>query len=245
METKIPKLAEGAPTAPPLEVNGQEPASPAHAEGSASQSAPLFGGLRGGRKRLDGLVPGSPEAIEADKKKERERKAKYRAQLKIEDPPALPSALPVVEGAPQTVGLPQGAVPAVVVSGAVPWVASKLGPLFRRLISTAEKVLSYQITSRARKASLPSGLVKEIEIEAKWSDMSKEALQEALPELAAKYLNKTGISAEYQPEIVAAIAVSDIAMGHLQILQRLDRLIELQSPAQPKTTETKPVEKAA
>src|SRR5579872_2301004 len=73
----------------------------------ASATAAKHGGLRGGKKRDDGLVPGSPEALEADKKKDAERKRKEREEAKrATDPAPIP---PV--GSPQAQAGAVGAVP--------------------------------------------------------------------------------------------------------------------------------------
>lgn len=42
-----------------------------------------YGGLRGGRKRKDGLIPGSPQAAEADRAKDAERKRRARAAARM------------------------------------------------------------------------------------------------------------------------------------------------------------------
>jgi len=62
----------------------------------AKVTAPLFGGYRGGRKRKDGLVPGSPEALAADREKDRLRKERQRER---EGAAAEPPPLPGVAGA--------------------------------------------------------------------------------------------------------------------------------------------------
>src|SRR5258707_9089158 len=93
MEAKPPG-GPGSAAAQPVASGsaGNKPAAPPTAV-SAAASAPLFGGNRGGKKRLDGLAPGSPEAIEADRKKDAERKRTRReAVQRVAEPPPLPSA---------------------------------------------------------------------------------------------------------------------------------------------------------
>ena len=68
-------------------------------------------------------------------------------------------------------------------------------------------------------------MVREIETDAKWSTPAKKALEIAGPQVAAKWLNKTGISAENQPEVVLGTAVASILAGHVLLLRRLDKLI--------------------
>ena len=91
METTLPGRAENPPLAPPVAPVGPgASAAAAAASPAAKVTAPLFGGFRGGRKRKDGLAPGSPEAIEADREKDRVRKERQRSRQV--EPPALPAA---------------------------------------------------------------------------------------------------------------------------------------------------------
>ena len=220
--------AASALEAQPLSAESQKPVALA-ATPSAQQSAPLFGGLRGGTARKDGLVPGSPEAREADLDKDRERKRKKAAEKRgvpYAEPAPLPSAAPAgaVGAAP-----PQGgALPVDPVAGAlagVPWQASALKPVFEQLIPVAEDLAMLQIVGKCKLAKLPKEVIKDIETDARWHPMSKKGLEMGLPEVAAKYLNKAGVSAEFQPEVVLLTAISAIAAAHVRTLARLDKLI--------------------
>src|SRR4051812_5498640 len=118
------------------------PAQPVPLAASAQQSVPKFGGNRGGKARTDGLAPGSPEALEADKKKDRERKQAARKTISVAEPPALPAAgqkgvysVPPSPGSavPGTSGPVAQAAPAP-----VPWQPETLKPLFDQLVATCE-----------------------------------------------------------------------------------------------------------
>jgi hypothetical protein len=100
-----------------------------------------------------------------------------------------------------------------------------LRPLFEQLIPTVEALTVNQLTGRAEKAHLPASLIKEIERDAKWSAVSKNAVNLAAPQVAAKWLNKSGISAENQPELVLGTALATIFASHTMLLRRLDKLI--------------------
>jgi len=100
-----------------------------------------------------------------------------------------------------------------------------LEPLFEQLLPAVEELSVNQIASRAVKARLPGEIIKEIEADAKWSTPAKKALEIAGPQVAAKWLNRTGISAENQPEVVLGTAVASILAGHVLLLRRLDKLI--------------------
>jgi len=207
------------------EVGRGLPPPTAAASPAASTTASLFGGLRGGRPRNDGLVPGSPQAIAADREKDRLRKQRQRdREAAAREPAALPSA---VAGAP--VATP-GAVPVdpgLQGPAPIPWDAEMLKPLFEQLLPAAESLSVEQITNRAVKARLPADIIEEIETEAKWSKPAKKALEMAGPQATAKWLNRLGISSENQAELVCGTALASILAGHALLLRRLNKLIEL------------------
>lgn len=96
----------------------------------------------------------------------------------------------------------------------------------------AEAELVAMTTRKAVKASLPTSLLKEIERDARWSNTAKTALTVSAPQVAAKWLNKAGISAENQPEVVLSTALLSIAVAHFRLSRRLDLLIQ-QNAAKP------------
>lgn len=237
MADPVPGAPENPAPSPPMAANVQQGQLPIAAPSpAAGQSAPLFGGLRGGRKRKDGLTPGSPEALAADREKDRLRKEKQR-DAKPKDPAPLPS----VAGTPQAPGDNLGPVPGIEAGAPVPWDPNALRPLFEQLIPACEELAVSQITTRAAKAKLPREVIGDIEKEGRWSKPAKSALELAGPQLAAKWLNKTGISAENQPEVIFGTAVATIAVSHMRLIQRLDALIVTAKPGNPieKNTETK------
>lgn len=214
-------MAPVQPAGPPALI----PASP-----GAKVTAPLFGGYRGGRKRKDGLPPGSPQAIAADREKDRLRKERQRDR---EAAAAEPAALPSVAGAAQ-------APPGVMDPGAasaepqpLPWESKLLEPLFAQLLPTLETMSVNQVTGKAAKAKLPGDLVVEIERDAHWPEPAKKALQLAGPQVAAKWLNWVGISAENQPEVICGTAIAAILAGQAMLLRRLDKLILASGEAKP------------
>lgn len=224
METTLPGMAENPPLAPPVAPVGPgASAAAAAASPAAAVTAPLFGGFRGGRKRKDGLAPGSSEAIEADREKDRLRKERQRSRSV--EPPALPAA-----GAAGVAGQAQAAAGAVGDGAGVEgvpvlaWDAKMLAPLFEQLIPTVEDLTVHQVAVRAAKCRLPPDIVREIEAEAKWSAPARKALELSAPQVAARLLNKTGISAENQPEVIFFTAISAILAGQVMTLKRLDKL---------------------
>ena len=105
-----------------------------------------------------------------------------------------------------------------------------LKPLFDQLIPTVEKLTVHQISEKAVKARLPGELIHEIERDAAWNPVARNALQTGVPQLTAKYLNKTGVSADYQPEIVVGTALASILTGHVMLMRRMDELIRKANP---------------
>src|SRR5439155_22316338 len=65
---------------------------------SAVATVPRFGGLRGGKPRTDGLIPGSPEAAAADRERDARRKRQRRDTVKPPEPAPLPSQAAPVAG---------------------------------------------------------------------------------------------------------------------------------------------------
>ena len=220
MADQISRAPENPPTPPAVAPLGNGNASSVAPPSPGAQvAAPLFGGLRGGRPRKDGLAPGSPEAIEADRKKDAERKRRQREQQPKPEPPPLPSATAV----PAAGSL--GALrPAIEGSPAAPWDPKMLQPLFDQLVPTVEKVSVGQITRRARVARIPEEIVKVIETDAAWSPVAKTAIESSGPQVAAKWLTRFGISSENQHELVLGTAIVSILSSHVLIIRRLDKL---------------------
>ncbi len=230
------------PPAQPVAGNGTStPVAPVATTPDARQTATEFGGLRDGKRRKDGLTPGSPEAKAADRAKDAERKRLSRASQRGAEPPPLPSARATVENTPQTQAGDSGPMPGIasVPGGPVPWDSQTLKPLFDQLIPTVEKLCVTKISNMATQARLPGELVRDIERDATWSEPAKKALTLSGPQLAAKYLNKTGISAENQPEVIFFTAAITIASGHAMIMKRLEKLIVIAN-ANAQKPETKP-----
>jgi hypothetical protein len=229
------KTTDAKIAAPVANGNPPGPAAPVVPPVPAAISAPLFGGFRGGRKRKDGLKPGSPEALQVDRDKNAarmrdKRAAKSTAATPAPLPPALPGAtLPLADAGtektlpplPGVAGVPALEAPAL----ALAWEARDLLPVTENGVPILEEFASRQIVFKARRARLPAEIVTEIERDCKWPDKSKKMLAETSGALAAKYLNKAGISAEYKVEVNFSIAVLNIAANHLSILRRLDKLI--------------------
>ncbi len=210
--------------------SGQAPVNPPPRP--AHVSVPLFGGYVGGRPRKDGLKPGSPEAIAADREKDRLRKARRAAAEKavLEASKPLPAATPGQPGAAPSPVPGVATVPSALAgqAGPIPWEATQLRPLFDQLLPAVEALTVRQVVDRAEKAKLPAAVVREVEKDCAWNEASKKALAVSTPQVAAKWLNKSGISAENQPELVMGTAIAGIVVGHTRVFKRLDKIIASQ-----------------
>lgn len=213
----------GSPAPPPT----------APAPVGARESVPQFGGNPTGRRRKDGLISGSPEARAADRKKANEYQNKWRAQRRAVDPPALPAKLdgpvgqvpPVADGAAPVPGAPLAAPGAP-----VPWDPETLKPIFEQLVPACEQLDVQSITRLAAEADLEKEVLKEVEKDARWSPPTKTALLMSGPQVAAKWLNKTGISSENQGEVVLGMAIASIVASHVLLVKKLEKIIADKEP---------------
>lgn len=215
---------------------GTPPKSPPGVSAAAPKPPPPPN--RGGRPRKDGLPPGSPQAEAADKKRERERKQLEReATAKVVLPPPLPSAVAPNPGpSPTSPGVPAPATVGPDVPP-VPWQPEILSGLIDELIEAAEQSRVEDYLKKCNEAGLMPKLVKEIENDARFPRTAKALLKTSLPRLSAKWLNKTGISAEYQDEISCLSAVILIVKHNSSVDARFDEiLLELKKQKTPPPT---------
>lgn len=257
----LPSMAATPPRAaggtPPGESPGQ-PLPPTPGAGQlATPTAPpsplLFGGFKGGRKRLDGLKPGSPEALSADREKERLKKQRQRERARAEVSAAQPA--PVIPAATATAAplgaLPTGAVapeagalPGLPGSGIAPlvsWSAKDVEPVIRECVGLAEELCRKQVVGKCRKARLPAEIIREIEKDTTWAERAKKMIADGAAEISALQLNKAEVPVEARPWMNLGIGITQISLGHMKVLKRLDELISAQT-SQPAAAEKLKVE---
>lgn len=203
---------------------------------AAAGSAPaLFGGHRGGgKKRADGLVAGSPEAVEADKKKDRDRKnlanaAKRSAPL----PPPLPysaNAFPdptaTLDSNSNAVPVPVAGAPIVAAPLFVLWSQKLLEKPARLLTKIADRIRCWSLMKRVRKLGLTPDQEKEIAADLKWKDEVTADFNAALAECATVELNKHRVSGSQNAHwFNLAMSGGEMAMVHMQTLERLEKMV--------------------
>lgn len=227
-------VAQKPPPAPPVAA-GSPPGAPGQpAPGDAAALAVKFGGNKGGRPRKDGLVPGSAEALLADREKDASRKRDTRAQART---------LLALSQAPAPVAtLPGGADPGTAPAPGQnlhPWDPGLVAPVFEQVVPAIEKLLVARLGAKAAKAKLPLDLVKEIERDAAFAAPAKAAIVTAGPVCVAKWLNAAGIGAEHAPEVILGTAVASIAAAHFMLCARLDNLVKEANKPQPQKSDAK------
>lgn len=223
-ETK-PAVGNGAPAGAPVaqvQPQSQPGANPRPVHAGAS--VPVYGGNRGGRKRTDGLAPGSPEAKEADRVKDAQRKRESRQPAQ---PAALPAASQGLAGASSPAGTAQGSNSAVEISQPeILWRPEDLAEVVTEAIELSERASIKNNADLAQRAGLAADLVKQIAKDSQYVPAFKAVLLRASPKALAKTLNRIGISAAYSDETLSALAIGAIFVQQWRNRSNLEDLIE-------------------
>lgn len=94
------------------------------------------------------------------------------------------------------------------------------------LLDAAEEGRVQSFLVRCEQEGLTGKLVKEIERDAHFPKTAKIILKQSLPRLACKWLNKAGISAENQDEVLTLTAVLLVVQSDRRVSQRLSKAAE-------------------
>lgn len=113
---------------------------------------------------------------------------------------------------------------------AVPWQPETLSNLLGELLDAAEQNRVGAFVAKCEEAKLLPALIKEIERDASFPKTAKVLLKQSLPRVAAKWLNKSGVSAEFQDELACVTAVLLIVQHDRKLTEKLDELIASQKP---------------
>ncbi len=174
-------------------------------------------------------MPGSPEAVEADRKADRDRKQQEReSKRRLAPQPALPAVLPGAPdpGAPLVNG--EGA-PIVAAPGeavAVPWEPDLLKDLVEEGIEYSERRRVQKFKEAAQAAQLPDALVRQIGNDAQFVPAFKSTTIKTGPRAIAKILNRLGISAQYSDEGLFLFSVASLWFQGWRLEARLEEMIE-------------------
>lgn len=234
------KATAGNPAPVAATESPAKPVSPSAPVAVAQPVKPaLFGGHKGGgKKRTDGLVAGSPAAIEADRKKDAERMRRYRAEKKSSEIPAtLPSmaatasnpadALAAAEPALALPAAGVAAVPGVVAMPLfVAWSEKTLARICGTLMKIVERVRCSSLMVRIRKMSLTPVQEKEIERDIQFKAAAVLDFNNALANCATVELNKHRVpGAEHSHWVDVAITGGELVHHHLDVVEKLEKMI--------------------
>lgn len=107
----------------------------------------------------------------------------------------------------------------------VPWQPETLNSLVEELLNAAEEGRVSSFAGKCTEAGLMPKLVKEIGEAAHFPRAARVLLKESLPRLSAKWLNRSGISSEYQDEVAVVTALLLIVQHDRKTSAKLDELI--------------------
>jgi hypothetical protein len=173
-----------------------------------------------------------------NERREHERLRKAAKRARVAEPPPL---LPVNPGAPgqpptqagDSVGPLPGQSAALGTPPPVPWEPELLTDLLGELMDAAEEGRVAMFAAKCQEGGLMPKLCKQIESDAHFPKTAKIILKRSLPRLACKWLNKSGVSAEFQDEVAVVTALLLIVQHDRKMHSKLDELIAAQKPAEP------------
>ena len=179
----LPGVSPGATAAQPV-ASGQPPVvAPGQSSVVVPVAKPPFGGNAGKKKREDGLKPGSPEAIAADKDADAKRKRDARAAVRAATPPPpLPaSSAPLSESLPDQTSASLSPDAGPVVDPVVSWTPTDFRDCAPQLVELAEAWRVDVRTKQATAGKLPAKVVQKIAADAAFPPGSRKALSESSP----------------------------------------------------------------
>jgi len=180
---------------------------------------PPFGGNVGRKRREDGLKPGSPEAIAADRKRDAERKQRERAEkLALAPAPALPpstAAVPVPGEAP--LASPAGPVAGPGVDPLANWTPEDFRDAAPELVELAEAWRVEVRTKQAAAGGLSRKVVEEYASKAAFPAGAKRTLSNSSPLTLAKMFNALHVPLSLKAVVTTAPAIVYLIVRDLQV----------------------------
>lgn len=218
----VPGVSTRSATTPPLEAQSTS----GEAGGRVAPPSPVaFGGNPTGRTRKDGLKPGSPEALEADKRKNRERMAAKRAAEKAEQPPAPLPAPATPLPAPGAVAPQAGPVESALVPAPVPWSADDFKQVAPDTIELLEQWRVQAKIELAESGKLAPRVVQQIAKDAAFPGPAKRSLQGASPDAIAKLFNAMNVPVALKPYISTCPTLVYLVVRDVQQTSDIKKLI--------------------
>lgn len=201
----LPGVRTGNPDAPGVPVTPAPPLGDRPSDGTPGKLP--FGGNVGRKPRADGLKPGSPEAIEADRKRDADRKRRERAEKRAATaPPVLPAATaplpldPPAPGAPVDIPQDGGAVaPAPDPVGG--WTAEDFTYAAPELVELAEMWRVNQRTKEAVDYGFPRPVVEEYAKRTAFPPKAKASLSKSSAPVLADLFNTLKLPLKLKPAV--------------------------------------------
>jgi len=216
--------AEKVASTPASNPTGAAPGAPGPAPGVAE-----FGGNPSGKPLTKfQFPPDTAEGKEERRLADAERKRNERAEKigKVAEPPPLPSATArQANSVLETNGTAEPGLAVAPETPLVPWEPDALSDLVSELLDAAEENRVGNFVGRLQEAGLMPKLITQIEKDSHFPKLAKVMLKRSLPRLAAKWLNKAGISAEHQDELEVVTALLLIVQHDRKSSARIDELI--------------------
>jgi hypothetical protein len=215
-------------------------ATSGHVPVAAPAPPAAFGGNPTGRTRKDGLKPGSPEAAEADKKRNAERMATKRAAEKsAAQPPALPASTP---GTSAVLSNP-GATTIPVVDGfqepaSVGWLAEDFKQVAPDTLDLLEQWRIADKVSLAEEGKLSGAVVRQIEKDAAFPAPAKRSLQSSSPAALAKLFNTLNVPVALKSYITTCPTILYLIVRDMQQRSEIRKIIQSEAERASKPTET-------
>ena len=180
-------------------------------------------------------MPGTPEALDADREKERLKKQRQRDRLRaLQPPPALPSAAPKpLAGTPPAPGAPPGAPGDVATIDVLPWVGQDVAPALGDALALLEEADKLSIETKLQKAHLPPQVVAEVMADAAWPERSKQGITKYGGDALAKGLNALGLSSKHKDVALIAPALAYLLVDRVKLHRRLDDLVKAANATAP------------
>lgn len=208
----------------------------------AASRAVLAGGNKGGRQRDDGLVPGSEAAAAADRKKDRERKARDRELVAKANPAALPSrAVETLGPVPPLVGGSPG-LPLDGIAETPPWTAEMVSPGCLQALLLLEELDKAFMQAKLGQANIPPELWKGMLDELRWPEVAKKGLTKDGAEAVAKLFTAMGVHPKYAYLINVFPSAIYLVLDRVKAHKRLTEIITVANAAttQPGQSQKKP-----
>lgn len=242
----VPSVPAGSPPVGSVEQKPVASATGGQVPVAAPAGPAAFGGNPTGRTRKDGLKPGSPEAAEADRKRNAERMAAKRAEEKSRQ---LPPALPASNSPTSAVLSDPGAKTIPVLDGfsepsPVDWLAEDFKQVSVDTLNLLEQWRIEDKVSLAESGKLSGATVKQIAKDAAFPDKARTSLQNSSPAALAKMFNALRVPVALKSYITTAPTLLYLIVRDMQQREEIKRLIESERSREAKA-ESRETAKAA